>query len=160
MARRSPARKHSVRSPVRSGRRSGTDAQAVEVVRYRDDIGYLADWTRALSQGRVFVNTKRAAARGQRIVVRLSFPQRRLSVRVDGRVQWIRPFGNDENLPPGMCVSLDRHNAEVAHRLQSLAERLAREGVCGLRAPACWNPEGLVDPSNHASERARAAGVW
>lgn len=146
MASRTTLRKPPARSAGAHSRemRAGAVPRPEEVVRYRDDVGYLADWTRALSQGRVFVNTRRRAAAGQRIIVRLSFPGRRLSVRVDGRVQWSRPFDNDENLPPGLCVTLDRQNADVANRLQALADRLAREGVCGLRAPACWNPEGLV----------------
>lgn len=94
-------------------------------VEYRRLNAFIADYTRDLSRGGLFIATERPLERGERALFTLTVPKLASPLSFDGVVRRVVPPGGDE--PPGMGVELLFADDEERLALQHVVDGLMIE---------------------------------
>jgi uncharacterized protein (TIGR02266 family) len=95
-------------------------------VAYRTVGSFLSDWATNISQGGLFINTRKPLAVGTVVKLIIQLPDTAFPVDITGKVTRVIEFGNRANQVPGMGIQfIDVDEAKRA-RLERFVEKLQK----------------------------------
>jgi uncharacterized protein (TIGR02266 family) len=92
-------------------------------VAYRSVGSFLSDWATNISQGGLFINTRKPLPVGTPVTIIVQLPGAKFPCELAGRVTRITEFDNKANMVPGMGIEFTTLDAA---RTQQIAEFVSR----------------------------------
>jgi len=109
-------------------RRKHPRIELVLKVEYATPSDFIADYIQDMSDGGVFIATKKTFAVGERLTFDISFPGLLSPIRCRGEIRWRRtPESATEKEPSGIGVVFEFPSAEEAAKLRRLIDKLTAE---------------------------------
>ena len=108
-------------------KRKATRIQHELPVAYRTVGSFLTDWATNISQGGLFLNTRKTLPVGTVVKLIIQLPSAAFPFDLTGRVARVVEFDNHANLVPGMGIEFTDIDAEKRDRIEGFVERLRRE---------------------------------
>jgi uncharacterized protein (TIGR02266 family) len=96
-------------------------------VAYRSVGLFLSDWATNISQGGLFINTRKPLPIGTEVRVLIQLPGEQFPATLDGRVTRISEFDNAHNQVPGMAVQFTSVDDDRRDQLERFVQRLRRD---------------------------------
>ena len=93
-------------------------------VAYRSVGSFLTDWATNISQGGLFINTRKPLAVGTAVKILVQLPGASFPFQLEGRVTRVTDYANAANLVPGMGVEFTGVDEEKRRELESFVARL------------------------------------
>jgi type IV pilus assembly protein PilZ len=93
-------------------------------VAYRTVGSFLSDWATNISQGGLFINTRKPLPVGTTVKILIQLPGTAFPHHLDGRVTRVTAFDNHENMVPGMGIEFTGVDEPRRREIQSFVERL------------------------------------
>jgi uncharacterized protein (TIGR02266 family) len=100
-------------------------------VAYRSVGSFLTDWATNISQGGVFINTRKPLPVGTAVKIIIQLPGEPFPAHLDGRVTRVTEFDNHRNMVPGMGIEFTAVDEVRRDELERFVQRLRRD----LEAP-------------------------
>ena len=97
------------------------------LVAYRTVDGFITDWAVNISQGGIFINTRKPLAVGSLVRLIISLPDTPFPFDLTGRVTRVSEFDNSSNEVPGMGIEFVDVDDEKKGRIERFVERLRQE---------------------------------
>jgi type IV pilus assembly protein PilZ len=97
-------------------------------VAYRSVGTFLTDWATNISQGGLFINTRKPFPVGTEVRILIQLPGAALPHHLNGRVKRVSEFDNHANQVPGMAVEFTDLGESQRRELEAFVERL-RHGL-------------------------------
>jgi uncharacterized protein (TIGR02266 family) len=96
-------------------------------VAYRSVGSFLTDWATNISQGGLFINTRKPLAVGTAVKVLIQLPGAAFPFELAGRVTRVSQYDNHANMVPGMGVEFTDVDVEKRREIEAFVERLRRD---------------------------------
>jgi uncharacterized protein (TIGR02266 family) len=96
-------------------------------VAYRSVGSFLSDWATIISQGGMFINTKRPLPVGTEVKILIQLPMAAFPVGLFGRVTRVAEFANQSNVVPGMGIEFTRVEPEQQKQIEAFVQTLRDE---------------------------------
>ncbi len=96
-------------------------------VAYRSVGSFLTDWATNISQGGLFINTRKPLPVGTAVKVLVQLPGASFPYQLAGRVSRVTEYDNHANQVPGMAVQFTDVDAKQIAEIEAFVERLRRE---------------------------------
>jgi type IV pilus assembly protein PilZ len=96
-------------------------------VAYRSVGSFLTDWATNISQGGLFINTRKPLPVGSAVKILVQLPGASFPFQLDGRVTRVTEFDNHANMVPGMGVEFTGLDEAKRRDLASFVARLRRD---------------------------------
>jgi uncharacterized protein (TIGR02266 family) len=97
-------------------------------VAYRSVGSFLSDWATNISQGGLFINTRKPLPVGTAVKILVQLPGASFPFQLGGRVTRVTQFDNKANMVPGMGVEFTDVDDAKRRELEAFVDRL-REGL-------------------------------
>jgi len=108
-------------------KRRGTRLHHEIPVAYKSVGSFLSDWATDISQGGLFINTRKPLPIGTEVRVLIQLPGEQFPATLDGKVTRVSEFDNAHNLVPGMAVQFTGVDEARREQLEQFVQRLRRE---------------------------------
>jgi uncharacterized protein (TIGR02266 family) len=95
-------------------------------VAYRSVGTFLSDWATNISQGGLFINTRKPLPVGTVVRVLIQLPGEQFPATLDGKVTRMIEFDNAHNQVPGMAVQFTSVDEARRDMLEQFVQRLRR----------------------------------
>jgi type IV pilus assembly protein PilZ len=96
-------------------------------VAYRTVGSFLTDWATNISQGGLFINTRKPLDIGAEVKVIIQLPGAAHSFDITGRVTRIEPVGNKTNAAPGMAVEFTELDRAKREKIDAFVVQLKKD---------------------------------
>jgi type IV pilus assembly protein PilZ len=96
-------------------------------VAYRSVGSFLSDWATNISQGGLFINTRKPLPVGTSVKILVHLPGASFPFELAGRVTRVTEFDNHANMVPGMGVEFTEVDESKRRDIEALVARLRRE---------------------------------
>jgi uncharacterized protein (TIGR02266 family) len=96
-------------------------------VAYRSVGSFITDWATNISQGGLFINTRKPLPVGTMVKLIIQLPGTGFPFDIAGRVTRIAEWDNRVNVAPGMAIEFTDIDGGKLERIQSFVERLRRD---------------------------------
>ncbi len=96
-------------------------------VAYRTVGSFLTDWATNISQGGLFINTRKTLPVGTEVKLIIQLPNSAFPFDLTGRVTRVVEFDNHANLVPGMGIEFTDIDVAKRDQIESFVETLRRE---------------------------------
>jgi uncharacterized protein (TIGR02266 family) len=96
-------------------------------VAYRSVGSFLSDWATNISQGGLFINTRKPLPVGTTVKVLFQLPGASFPYHLDGRVTRVTQFDNKSNMVPGMGVEFTGVDDAKRREIEVFVSRLRDE---------------------------------
>jgi uncharacterized protein (TIGR02266 family) len=96
-------------------------------VAYRSVGSFLTDWATNISQGGMFINTRKPLPVGTLVKILVQLPGASFPFNITGRVTRVTEYDNRANMVPGMGVEFTDVDEARRLELESFVARLRRE---------------------------------
>jgi uncharacterized protein (TIGR02266 family) len=96
-------------------------------VAYRSVGSFLTDWATNISQGGLFINTRKPLPVGTEVKILLQIPGAAFPCELLGRVARVTEFDNAANMVPGMGVQFTNVDDAKKHQIDDFVKRLRKE---------------------------------
>ncbi len=96
-------------------------------VAYRSVGSFLTDWATNISQGGLFINTRKPLPVGTAVKILVQLPGASFPFQLQGRVTRVTEFDNHANMVPGMGVEFTDVDEPKRREIEKFVERLSRE---------------------------------
>ena len=96
-------------------------------VAYRSVGSFLTDWATNISQGGLFINTRKPLPVGTEVKVLVQLPGASFPCQLAGRVTRVTAYDNHANMVPGMGVEFTDVDDAKLRELEAFVERLRRD---------------------------------
>ncbi len=96
-------------------------------VAYRTVGSFLSDWATNISQGGMFINTRRPLPVGSEVSILIQLPATEFPVKLSGKVTRVCPAGGDSGQAPGMGIQFTDVDEPRREQLESFVQRLRRD---------------------------------
>jgi type IV pilus assembly protein PilZ len=93
-------------------------------VAYRSVGSFLTDWATDISQGGLFINTRKPLAVGTAVKILVQLPGASFPFHLEGRVTRVTDHDNPANVVPGMAVEFTGMDEEKRREIESFVARL------------------------------------
>ncbi|MGC3999618.1 MAG: TIGR02266 family protein [Anaeromyxobacter sp.] len=97
-------------------------------VAYRSVGSFLSDWATNISQGGLFINTRKPLPVGTPVTILIQLPGASFPCQLAGRVTRVTEFDNRANMVPGMGVEFTGIEETQRAELEAFVQRL-RQGL-------------------------------
>jgi len=95
---------------------------------------FIADYTKNISKGGIFIKTEKPFEEGTEFIFFLHIPGLKDPLRLKGKVQWIlRKEEAKEGETPGMGIKFIYENEDEKRKIESTVEKLIREYITSWR---------------------------
>src|SRR5512142_1495938 len=96
-------------------------------VAYRSVGSFLSDWATNISQGGLFINTRKPLPVGTDVTIVIQLPGAAFPVQLGGRVTRVTEYDNHANMVPGMGIQFVGVDEPKRREIEGFVERLRRE---------------------------------
>ncbi len=96
-------------------------------VAYRSVGSFLSDWATNISQGGLFINTRKPLPVGTAVRVLVQLPGASFPYHLEGRVSRVTEFDNRANMVPGMAVEFTGVDDDRRREIEGFVARLRRD---------------------------------
>lgn len=96
-------------------------------VAYRSVGSFLSDWATNISQGGLFINTRKPLPVGTAVKILVQLPGASFPFQLAGRVTRVTQFDNKANMVPGMGVEFTDVDEPKRRELEAFVARLREE---------------------------------
>ena len=96
-------------------------------VAYRSVGSFLTDWATNISQGGLFINTRKPLAVGTAVKIIIQLPGAAFPYEMAGRVTRVTQYDNHANMVPGMGIEFTDVDAAKRREIETFVERLRRQ---------------------------------
>jgi uncharacterized protein (TIGR02266 family) len=96
-------------------------------VAYRSVGSFLTDWATNISQGGLFINTRKPLAVGSEVKLIIQLPGAAFPFDISGRVTRIEAVGNRTNAAPGMAVEFTELDRAKREKIEAFVQRLRKD---------------------------------
>ncbi|MBK9519715.1 MAG: TIGR02266 family protein [Anaeromyxobacter sp.] len=96
-------------------------------VAYRSVGSFLSDWATNISQGGLFINTRKPLPLGAAVKILLQLPGEQAPSALEGRVARVTGYDNAQNMVPGMGIEFTDVTPARREELERFVQRLRRE---------------------------------
>jgi uncharacterized protein (TIGR02266 family) len=96
-------------------------------VAYRSVGSFLSDWATNISQGGLFINTRKPLPVGTPVKILVQLPGMKFPYELTGRVTRITEFDNKANMVPGMGIEFTEVDAARQKEIAEFVSRLRRD---------------------------------
>ncbi len=96
-------------------------------IAYRSVGSFLTDWATNISQGGLFINTRKPLAVGTEVRIIIQLPGAEFPFDISGRVTRIEAVGNRANAAPGMAVEFTDVDRSKRERIESFVQKLRKD---------------------------------
>jgi type IV pilus assembly protein PilZ len=96
-------------------------------VAYRTVGSFLTDWATNISQGGLFINTRKPLPVGSEVKIIIQLPGTNVPIDINGKVTRIEAVGNKTNAAPGMAVEFTELDRAKREKIESLVQRLRKD---------------------------------
>ena len=97
------------------------------LVAYRSVGSFLSDWATNISQGGLFINTRKPLAVGTEVTIVIQLPGAAFPFQLGGRVTRVTEYDNHANMVPGMGIEFTGVDEARRSEIEVFVERLRRE---------------------------------
>ena len=108
-------------------RRQANRLQHEIPVAYRSAGGFLTDWATDISQGGLFINTRKPLPVGTPVTIIIQLPGEPFPSNLEGRVTRVTAFDNQQNMVPGMGVEFTGVEPARRAELERFVQRLKHD---------------------------------
>jgi len=112
--------------PVENKRRSARLHHEIPVA-YRTVGSFLSDWATNISQGGLFINTRKPFPVGTEVKIIIQLPGAAFPFDITGKVSRVEPLGNSANAAPGMAVEFTELDRVKREKIESFVQKLRRD---------------------------------
>jgi type IV pilus assembly protein PilZ len=110
-----------------ANRRRAVRLQHELPVAYRSVGSFITDWATNISQGGLFINTRKPLPVGTVVKLIIQLPGTGFPFDVTGRVTRVAEWDNHLNVAPGMGIEFTDLDGVKLERIQAFVERLRRD---------------------------------
>ena len=96
-------------------------------VAYRSVGSFLSDWATNISQGGLFINTRKPLQVGTAVTIVIQLPGAAFPFQLGGRVTRVTEYDNHANMVPGMGIEFTGVDEGRRREIEGFVERLRRE---------------------------------
>jgi len=96
-------------------------------VAYRSVGSFLTDWATNISQGGLFINTRKPLAVGTAVKIIIQLPGAAFPYELAGRVTRVTQYDNHANMVPGMGIEFTDVDDAKRREIETFVERLRRQ---------------------------------
>ena len=96
-------------------------------VAYRSVGSFLTDWATNISQGGLFINTRKPLPVGTAVKILVQLPGASFPFQLGGRVTRVTEFDNHANMVPGKGIEFTDVDEPKRRELETFVERLRRD---------------------------------
>src|SRR5574341_635365 len=96
-------------------------------VAYRSVGSFLTDWATNISQGGLFINTRRPLPVGTQVKIIIQLPSAEFPFEIVGRVTRVTEFDNHANMVPGMAVEFTDIDTAKREKIEAFVAKLRKE---------------------------------
>ena len=96
-------------------------------VAYRSVGSFLSDWATNISQGGLFINTRKPLAVGTAVKIIIQLPGAAFPYELAGRVTRVTQYDNHANMVPGMGIEFTDVDDAKRREIETFVERLRRQ---------------------------------
>ena len=96
-------------------------------VAYRSVGSFLSDWATNISQGGLFINTRKPLPVGTPVTIIVQLPGAKFPCELAGRVTRITEFDNKANMVPGMGIEFTEVDEDKRKQIESFVARLRKD---------------------------------
>lgn len=96
-------------------------------VAYRSVGSFLSDWATNISQGGLFINTRKPLPVGTAVKILVQLPGASFPFQLGGRVTRVTQFDNKANMVPGMGVEFTEVDDAKRREIEAFVDRLREE---------------------------------
>jgi len=96
-------------------------------VAYRSVGSFLTDWATNISQGGLFINTRKPLPVGTEVKILIQLPGEAFPSHLDGRVTRVTDFDNRHNLVPGMGIEFTSLEQARREELERFVQKLRHD---------------------------------
>ncbi len=107
-----------------SNKRRATRLHHEIPVAYRSVGSFLTDWATNISQGGLFINTRKPLPVGTSVKILVQLPGASFPFQLEGRVTRVTEFDNHANMVPGMGVEFLHVDEAKRAEIEAFVERL------------------------------------
>lgn len=108
-------------------KRKATRLQHEIPVAYRSVGSFLTDWATNISQGGLFINTRKPLPVGTEVTILLQLPGADFPCELHGRVARVTAFDNRANMVPGMGIEFFDLEDARRKQIEAFVQRLRRD---------------------------------
>jgi len=119
--------KSAARASVVDNRRRSVRLQHELPVAYRSVGSFITDWATNISQGGLFINTRKPLPVGTVVKLIIQLPGTGFPFDITGRVTRVAEWGNRTNVAPGMGIEFTDLESSKLQRIEAFVERLRRD---------------------------------
>jgi type IV pilus assembly protein PilZ len=113
--------------PTADNKRKATRLHHEIPVAYRSVGSFLTDWATNISQGGLFINTRKPLPVGTAVRILIQLPGEPRAADLDGKVTRVTEFDNHHNMVPGMGIEFTSLDSERRTELEQFVQRLRRD---------------------------------
>lgn len=110
-----------------SNKRRATRLHHEIPVAYRSVGSFLTDWATNISQGGLFINTRKPLPVGTDVKILIQLPGAAFPYELHGRVARVTEFDNAANMVPGMGVEFTGVDEAKKREIEAFVQRLRKE---------------------------------
>lgn len=114
-------------APAEDNKRKAARLHHEIPVAYKSVGSFLSDWATNISQGGLFINTRKPLPVGTPVSIIIQLPGEPFPSSLEGRVTRVTEFDNHQNMVPGMGVEFTSVDAPRRAELERFVQRLRRE---------------------------------
>ncbi len=96
-------------------------------IAYRSVGSFLSDWATNISQGGLFINTRKPLPVGTEVRLLVQLPGAAFPFQLSGRVMRVTEFDNHANMVPGMGVAFTDVDEPKRREIEAFVERLRND---------------------------------
>ncbi len=96
-------------------------------VAYRSVGSFLTDWATNISQGGLFINTRKPLPVGTVVKIIIQLPNAEFPFDITGRVTRVTEFDNHANMVPGMGIEFTDIDAVKRGKIEAYVNQLRKE---------------------------------
>ncbi len=96
-------------------------------VAYRSVGSFLSDWATNISQGGLFINTRKPLPVGTVVKILVQLPGASFPCDLTGKVTRVAEFANHANMVPGMAIAFTSVDEARQREIEAFVERLRDE---------------------------------
>jgi len=113
--------------PAADNKRRATRLHHEIPVAYRSVGSFLTDWSTNISQGGLFINTRKTLPVGTAVRILVQLPGASFPFQLEGRVTRVTEFANRANMVPGMGIEFTDVDEAKRRELEQFVARLRHD---------------------------------
>ena len=113
--------------PGGTNQRRSNRLQHELLVAYKSVGSFITDWATNISQGGLFINTRKPLPVGTIVKLIIQLPGTGFPFDITGRVTRVAEWDNRVNVAPGMAIEFTDVDGGKVERIQSFVDRLRRD---------------------------------